>query len=108
METIYYRLNAARITVDGDRKVSGGEGVCYAVLPKKAAPAPAQGKILDFEAYRRALEPEEVPAVQTAEEEEEEAPAPKRTLSPWLLADVCASAAVVVFTALAALGVFLG
>lgn len=101
METIYYRLNAARITVDGDRKVSGGEGVCYAVLPKK--PAPAEGKVLDFEAYRRALEPEaEVPMA------EEPVETPRRPLSPWLLADLAASAAVVGFTALAAFGVLLG
>lgn len=105
METIYYRLNAARITVDGDRKVSGGEGVCYAVLPRKTAPAPAEGKVLDFAAYRRALEPEEdIPVA----EEPVEAPAPRRALSPWLLADLLASAAVVGFTALAAFGVLLG
>ena len=109
METIYYRLNAARITVDGGRKVSGGEGVCYAVLPKKAVPAPEQGKVLDFEAYRRALKPEEAAPAETEAEAEAEAPAaPRKSLSPWLLADLCASAAVVGFTALAALGVFLG
>lgn len=109
METIYYRLNAARITVDGGRKVSGGEGVCYAVLPKKAAPAPEQGNVLDFEAYRRALKPEEAaPAETEAEAEAEEPAAPRKSLSPWLLADLCASAAVVGFTALAALGVLLG
>ena len=109
METIYYRLNAARITVDGGRKVSGGEGVCYAVLPKKAIPAPEQGKVLDFEAYRRALKPEEAAPAETETEAEAEAPAaPRKSLSPWLLADLCASAAVVGFTALAALGVFLG
>lgn len=105
METIYYRLNATRITVDGGRKVSGGEGVCYAVLPKKAVPAPEQGKVLDFEAYRRALKPEETAPAET---EAEEPAAPRKSLSPWLLADLCASAAVVGFTALAALGVFLG
>lgn len=107
METIYYRLNATRITVDGGWKVSGGEGVCYAVLPKKAVPAPEQGKVLDFEAYRRALKPEEA-APAEAEAEAEEPAAPRKSLSPWLLADLCASAAVVGFTALAALGVFLG
>lgn len=106
METIYYRLNATRITVDGDRKVSGGEGVRCVVLPKKAVPAPAEGKVLDFEAYRRALEPEEVFAAE--EPEPEEAPAPRRALSPWILADLCASAAVVGFTALTAFGVLLG
>ena len=47
METIYYRLNAARITVEGDRKVSGGEEVRCVVLPKKVKPAPAEGKVLD-------------------------------------------------------------
>ena len=107
METIYYRLNAARITVEGDRKVSGGEEVRCVVLPKKVKPAPAEGKVLDFEAYRRALEPEAVSPVEE-DAEPEEAPAPKRSLSPWILADVCASAAVVLCTALAALGVLLG
>lgn len=107
METIYYHLNAARITVERDRKVSGGEGVRCVVLPQKARPVPAEGKVLDFEAYRRALEPERVPlAEETAEPEE--APAPRRSLSPWVLVDVCASAAVVLCTALAALGVLLG
>ena len=80
METIYYRLNATRITVDGGRKVSGGEGVCYAVLPKKAVPAPEQGKVLDFEAYRRALKPEEA-APAEAEAEAEEPAAPRKSLS---------------------------
>lgn len=107
METIYYRLNATRITVDGGRKVSGGEGVCYAVLPKKAVPAPEQGKVLDFEAYRRALKPEDATPAE-AEAEAEEPAALRKSLSPWLLADLCTSAAVVGFTALAALGVFLG
>ena len=107
METIYYRLNAARITVERDRKVSGGEEVRCVVLPKKARPVPAEGKVLDFEAYRRALEPEEVSLVEEAAEPEE-APVSRRSLSPWILADVCASAAVVLCTALAALGVLLG
>ena len=77
------------------------------MLPKKAGPAPEQGKVLDFEAYRRALKPEEA-APAEAEAEAEEPAAPRKSLSPWLLADLCASAAVVGFTALAALGVFLG
>lgn len=104
METIYYRLNAAHITVDGDRKVSGGESVRCVVLPKKSRPAPAEGKVLDFDAYRRALAENTLPA---AAEDEPEPAAPKGRLSFWLLAEIGASAAVVGFTALAALGVFL-
>lgn len=107
METIYYRLNAARITVERDRKVSGGEEVRCVVLPKKARPVPAEGKVLDFEAYRRTLEPEAVSLVEE-EAEPEEAPIAKRSLSPWILVDVCASVAVVLCTALAAMGVLLG
>lgn len=106
METIYYHLNAARITRGGSRKVSGGEELRCVVLPKKAAPAPAEGKVLDFTAYRRALEPEE--AAPAEEPQREETPAPKGRLSPWLLVEIGASAAVVLCTALTALGVLLG
>ena len=55
METIYYHLNATRITQGGNRKVSGGEELRCVVLPKKVRPAPAEGKVLDFAAYRQAL-----------------------------------------------------
>ena len=106
METIYYQLNTTRITRTGDRKVSGGEEICYAVLPRKASPAPAEGKVLDFEAYRRALQEEATPM---EEEAPEEAAVPaKKGPSPWLIADLCATGAVVLCTALAAFGVLLG
>ena len=108
METIYYQLNTARITLDGGRKVSGGETVRCVVLPKKVRTAPAEGKVLDFAAYRRAMEPEAA-LPETAEDEVvEAAPAREKGLSPWLLADLCATAAVVLCTALAAFGVLLG
>lgn len=106
METIYYRLNAARVTRGGNRKVAGGEEVRCVVLPKKARPAPAEGKVLDFEACRRALEPGSAPLAE-APQPEEVRPASGRRLSPWLLAEVGASAAVVLCTALTALGVLL-
>ena len=111
MDTIYYRLNAARITAEGDQKVSGGEGTCYAVLPRRTRPVPEEGKVLDFAACRRRLLAEEethAPAEPVLPEEAEKAPAPRRGLSPWLLADLCASVAVVGFAALAAFGVLLG
>lgn len=109
METIYYHLNATRITQGGNRKVSGGEELRCVVLPKKVRPAPAEGKVLDFTAYRQALEPESAPPTeelprQTRQTEE---PVPKGRPSPWLVAEVCASAAVVLCTVLTALGVLL-
>lgn len=104
MDTIYYRLNAARITVDGDRKVSGGASVRCVVVPKKSRPAPVKGNVLDFDAYRRTLAEDALPA---AAEDESAPAAPKGRLSLWLLAEIGSSAAVVGFTALAALGVFL-
>ncbi|WP_297213935.1 hypothetical protein [uncultured Flavonifractor sp.] len=119
METIYYHLNAARITSGGARKVSGGEGLRCVVLPRQTAPAPAAGTVLDFAACRRALE--ERAAAQTpparrtqadprveAEPRAEGSASCQARRSLWLAADLCASAAVVFFTALAALGVLLG
>ena len=109
METIYYHLNATRITQGGNRKVSGGEELRCVVLHKKVRPATAEGKVLDFTAYRQALEPESAPPAeelprQTRQTEE---PVPKGRPSPWLVAEVCASAAVVLCTVLTALGVLL-
>lgn len=113
METIYYHLNAARITFGGARKVSGGEGLRCVVLPRQTAPAPAAGTVLDFAACRRALE--ERAAAQTpparrtqADPRAEGSASCQARRSLWLAADLCASAAVVFFTALAALGVLLG
>ena len=106
METIYYHLNATRITQGGSRKVSGGEELRCVVLPTKVRPAPAEGKVLDFTAYRQALEPESAPPVEELPRQAED-PAPKGRTSYWLVAEVCASAAVVLCTALTALGVLL-
>lgn len=59
METIYYSLDAKRLTVCGeaaDRRASGGqETVCYAFVPRPRRPVmPAGGKVVDFTAYRQA------------------------------------------------------
>ena len=59
METIYYSLDAKRLTVCGeaaDRRASGGqETVCYAFVPRPRRPVmPAGGKVVDFTAYRPA------------------------------------------------------
>ena len=62
METIYYRLNAARI---GAEKASGGEDVRCVVLPR-APRAGGPGKVISLDAYRRARE--------AAERREPEAP----------------------------------
>ena len=96
METIYLNLDARRITgyaSESDQKACvGQETVCYTVLPRRK-PARPEGKVLDFEACRRALEGE--PVVEEAPEEisapEEEA-RPRRRLDLALAADLIASA----------------
>ena len=67
METIYYSLDAKRLTVCGEaagRRASGGqETVCYAFVPRPRRPVmPAGGKVVDFTAYRQAAHPEEYAA----------------------------------------------
>ena len=62
METIYYSLDAKRLTVCGEaagRRASGGqETVCYAFVPRPRRPVtPAGGKVVDFTAYRQAAHP---------------------------------------------------
>ena len=57
METIYYSLDAKRLTVCGEaagRRASGGqETVCYAFVPRPRRPVmPAGGKVVDFTAAR--------------------------------------------------------
>ena len=52
METIYYSLDAKRLTVCGEaagRRASGGqETVCYAFVPRPRRPVmPAGGKVVD-------------------------------------------------------------
>lgn len=106
METIYYYLNAARVTRGGSRKVSGGEELRCVVLPRTVRSAPADGKILDLTAYRQALEPQSAPPAEEMPRQGE-ATAPKGRPSPWLVTEVCASAAVVLCTALTALGMLL-
>ena len=63
METIYYSLDAKRLTVCGeaaDRRASGGqETVCCAFVPRPhRLVMPAGGKVVDFTAYRQAARPE--------------------------------------------------
>ena len=108
METIYYRLNAARVTA-GARKASGGECVRCVVLPRAARPA-GTGKVISFDAYRRAHAEGPGPEAVCPPAAGEEAPARRsgrRRGSRWAAADLCASVAVVACTAAAALGVLL-
>ena len=102
METIYYSIDAKRLSVcasaEGRRACGGQETVCYTFVPsrKRTPPKAGAGKVLDFEAYRRAHRPEcpEEPA-------EEENPARMRpgrhgqTEHRWKLLDLCASGTVV-------------
>ena len=104
METIYYSLDAKRLTVCGEaagRRASGGqETVCYAFVPRPRRPVmPAGGKVVDFTAYRQAAHPEEVPG----------RPRPvrrRRTLA--LTVDLAATGAVVVLLAAVVLRFFAG
>ena len=104
METIYYRLNAARITA-GARKASGGESMRCVVLPQ-APRAGGGGKVISFDAYRRARgkTPEALcpPAAEEAPRRRQD-----RRSARWAMADLCATAAIVACTAVTALGVLL-
>ena len=105
METIYYSLDAKRLTVCGEaagRRASGGqETVCYAFVPRPRRPVtPAGGKVVDFTAYRQAAHPEEY----APREEAPGRPRPvrrRRTLA--LTVDLAATGAVVVLLAAVAL-----
>ena len=106
METIYYSLDAKRLTVCGEaagRRASGGqETVCYAFVPRPRRPVtPAGGKVVDFTAYRQE---EHAP-----QEEAPGRPRPvrrRRTLA--LTVDLVATGAVVVLLAAVVLRFFAG
>ena len=112
MKTMFINLDARRVTISGcemDQKACvGQETVCYTVLSRRK-PARSEGKVLDFEACRRALEgesaaeeiPEEIPAP------EEEA-RPRRRLDLALVADLIASAGMLTAVAAVAVRFFLG
>ena len=110
METIYYSLDAKRLTVCGEaagRRASGGqETVCYAFVPRPRRPVtPAGGKGVDFTAYRQAAHPEEY----APREEAPGRPRPvrrRRTLA--LTVDLAATGAVVVLLAAVVLRFFAG
>ena len=107
METIYYRLNATRITA-GAQKASGGESLRCVVLPQ-APRAGGAGKVISFDAYRRARERAED---RGSRELCPPAAAPERRSgrgrgARWAAADLCATAAIVACTAVTALGVLL-
>lgn len=65
METIYYRLDAKRLTCSGvgaEKQVSGGEPVCYAFVPWTRPTGGKTGVVVDFQAYRQAQVQEQVPS----------------------------------------------
>ena len=101
METIYYSLDAKRLTVCGEaagRRASGGqETVCYAFVPRPRRPVtPAGGKVVDFTAYRQAARPEEY----APREEAPGRPRPvRRRRTLVLTVDLAATGAVVVLLA---------
>jgi len=112
METMFINLDARRVTISGcemDQKACvGQETVCYTVLPRRKEPVRTTGKVLDFEACRRALEeiPEEEPCMERLAPEEEEAP--RRRLDLVLAADIAASVGVLLLVAAVAVRFFLG
>lgn len=113
METMFINLDARRVTISGcemDQKACvGQETVCYTVLPRRKEPVRATGKVLDFEACRRALEEtpeEEAPRMERPAPEEEEAP--RRRLDLVLAADIAASVGVLLLVAAVTVRFFLG
>lgn len=112
METMFINLDARRVTISGckmDQKACvGQETVCYTVLPRRKEPIQA-GKVLDFEACRRALEgapEEEAPPMERSVPEEEKVP--RRRLDLVLAADIAASVGVLLLVAAVAVRFFLG
>ena len=101
METIYYSIDAKRLTgyarAEGQRVCGGQETVCYAFVPSRGR-KPAEtgaGKVVDFTAYQKA---HAVPAAEepaAGEPVEENRPARQaREKVRWKLLDLCASGAV--------------
>ena len=110
MKTVYFRLKAARITSTSDGMPKGREGICYAILPQKRPPSVTRGTILDFSSFCPAAESRHTvqsPCIVPQEERVgDNLPSPRVRRAFWT-ADLWASAAVVMFAALAAIGVFL-
>ncbi len=104
METMYVTLDAKRLTLcaqaEGRRACGGQETVCYAVAPRKKRARPA-GKVVEFEPYRRAAVglPAETAAEADPVPQGEDSPAGHGRMPFLLLADLCASGAVVVLLA---------
>lgn len=98
METIYCRLDAKRLTLCGQKASGGEETVCYAFVPRRQRPCGKTGKIVDLADYRKAAEPQAVPASQP-EEGEQVRPKGGRGQRVALAADLCASCAVVIMAA---------
>lgn len=118
METIYYSLDAKRLTIHGaaqERRASGGEEtVCYAFPPRASRPVPAGGgKVVDLAAYRQARQARQAGAALPEEAPEELRPAGPpagsgrvRRHTLGLAADLLASGAVVLLLAVVALRLF--
>ena len=105
METTYLNMDARSVTVFRrvEEQASGGDRVCVTRRSQTAScAAPAAGKVVDLEAYRRQLdsraEPKGPPSLSGSAREE--APARKR---PWservgLVLDLCATGAILCLT----------
>ena len=103
METMYLTLDEAKVVLRGQQRkqASGGQGQTYCtVLPRPRRKA--GGKVLDFEACRKALE--ESQAVPEAAEPEG---VPARRWSLGLALELALSAAIFTMVAVTAAGFFL-
>jgi hypothetical protein len=98
MDTIYYMLDARRVS----RTIASGEAALscghYAILPRKIAPrAGEMEKVLDFAAYRRALPTSEEEMLPPAHQAHPASP--EKTAGVGLTMEVLATAGILVMTA---------
>ena len=101
METIYYNLDARKLTVYGMASGGSAPRPCLC-LDRRERPSGTEGVVLDMEAYRRRRAGEEAPSEASQPEAPacaEERPARRANRRTGLLLDLCASLAIVVMAA---------
>lgn len=108
METIYYTLDARRLTLQGSsqgrRASGGGETICYAVAPRRPAARRDGGTVINLADYRQPQPSEETEAPEHSGEDTTQRPQARHRLS--LAVDLLASCAVVILLAAVVLRFF--